>query len=166
VASKVNFTNNKTELEQYIDTSKIMKELDGNEDFKYHYVEPVPGENDAMKDTETRDRLVAEREKVTAEYERATVHWIRSSGTEREVTQTTRSKLAESLKDGYWTLDPYIRARSNYDRWGVIGPGGRIQFYPDAAPSSKPTNGVEPADPAFKAENDVKPVEASADDVD
>lgn len=143
-----------------------MKELDGSEDFKYQYVEPVPGENDAMKDTETRDRLVAERAKVTADYEKATVHWIRSTGAEREAAQSTRSKLAESLRDGYWKLDPYIRARSNYDRWGVIGPGGRIQFYPDAAPTTKVTNGAEPANPPPKAEDSVKPIEVSADDVD
>ena len=46
-----------------------------------------------------------------------------------------REELAGQLRSGYWALDPYVRARSVYDRTGVIGEGGRIRFYPNDPPT-------------------------------
>jgi CRAL/TRIO domain len=42
-----------------------------------------------------------------------------------------RDRLATALTADYWALDPYVRARSLYDRLGVIGPGGVVDFYPE-----------------------------------
>ena len=43
-----------------------------------------------------------------------------------------RARLAERLAENYWKLDPYIRARSLYDRSGVLGAAGKLEFYPSA----------------------------------
>lgn len=133
VASKVHFTNNPTELSSFIPSTQIPSELAGPEDWSYNYIEPVPGENDAMKDTATRDRLLSERQKVVREYEDATLEWVQGAGEEggkeKEIKEK-REVLAQGLRKGYWELDPYVRARSYYDRAGLINPGGVLRFYP------------------------------------
>ncbi|KAF9870401.1 cral trio domain protein [Colletotrichum karsti] len=151
VASKVHFTNNVKEMEEFIPTSHILKELDGPEDWNYKYVEPVAGENDQMKDTTTRDALLSGREELISQYEDATLQWIKEAGTDKEsAIKAQREELAQKLRDDYWKLDPYIRAKCVLDRTGVIKEGGKIEFYPKT--TAEPTNGAK--------------VDTSADDVD
>lgn len=124
--------------------SRIPAELDGPEDWAYKYIEPVPGENDKMKDAETRDKLLRARAVIVDEFEQTTLSWIHGEG-EVEAVKTTRHELAEKLKVDYWNLDPYVRARSFYDRVGLINPGGRLEFYkekPIEAPVAAPANGA------------------------
>lgn len=153
VASKVSFTNNAKDLEEHIPNSQILQALGGGENWSYEYVEPVANENEAMKDTATRDKMLVEREKIVNEYEKATVQWIQSpeAGNVAQI-KNQREQTAKRLKEDYWKLDPYVRARSLYDRQGMIKPGGGIDFYPKTAPAP--------------AANGTKPVETSADDID
>ncbi|KAL1884145.1 hypothetical protein VTK73DRAFT_6814 [Phialemonium thermophilum] len=131
VAGKVHFTNSKKDMEEFIEPSRILKELDGDEDWEYQYVEPIPGENDTMKDTETRNRLVAAREQLYKDYEQATMEWIQTRAAEKaEEIKARRNAIATKLREDYWNLDPYIRARSYYDRIGVLQPGGKVEYYP------------------------------------
>lgn len=151
MAGKVHFTNNVKEVEEFIDLKRIPRELDGEEDWEYKYVEPIPGENDKMKDTETRDRLLAEREQQYRHFEEATIRWIQNpNGDEAGHVRGEREAVASKLSKGYWALDPYVRARSLYDRTGVLKDGGDVDFYPVAREA--------PPAPAT--------VETSADDVD
>ncbi|KAF6818406.1 cral trio domain protein [Colletotrichum plurivorum] len=139
VASKVHFTNNVKEMAEFIEPSRILKELDGEEDWNYNYVEPVVGENDKIKDTEARDALLAGREELIHQYEEATLQWIKDAGTEKEAAiKLQREELAQKLRDDYWKLDPYIRAKCVLDRTGVINEGGKVDFYP----KTLPTNGL------------------------
>jgi hypothetical protein len=159
VASKVHFTNNTKEMEEFVPGDKILKELEGNEDWVYRYVEPIPGENDKMKDTATRDRLLAAREEAVKEYEEVTLQWLKDPESENGVkAMAERNSIATRLKDNYWALDPYIRARSLYDRTGVIQPGGMLKFYPA---TDKELNAAVPPQ-----ENGTAAVETSTDDVD
>lgn len=157
VASKVHFTNNVEEMEEFVPRCQIPKDLGGDENWSYHYVEPAANENETMKDSETTDKLMAERRDIVKEYEKATLEWIdHSSPSEALEIKATRHKLAAALKEDYWKLDPYIRARSLYDRIGMIQPGGKICFYPtttQAATAVPNTNGVQR-------------VETSVDDID
>ncbi len=106
-----------------------------------------------MKDTETRDRLLAARELLVKDYEKATIEWIQNSeGDKTAAIKARRSDLTARLREDDFNLDPYIRARSWYDRTGVMLPGGKLDFYPK---SGAKTNGV--ATPV---------VETSAEDVD
>jgi hypothetical protein len=150
VASKVHFTSDVHDLEQYIPKSQIIKELGGEEDWAYKYVEPVPGENALMKEEAPRIKLEEERTREVLEYQRKTFEWITSGSTE---IKAERDKLAHKLNTNYWQLDPYIRARTIYDRTGVIDKGGKINFYPDR----KVVNGVG---------SDPPPQVAHEDDVD
>jgi hypothetical protein len=40
-----------------------------------------------------------------------------------------RESIAAQLRNDYWVLDPYLRARSFYDRVGIIKPGGAVDYY-------------------------------------
>lgn len=141
VASKVHFTNNRAELEEYIEPSHIIKELEGDEDWEYKYIEPIAGENDKMKDTATRERLLESREELVKKFEHATGEWIRNSeGDQAKDIKAEREKLAQQLNADYWILDQYIRARTLYDRQGAIQGGRKTDWYsaPKAAVPSAP----------------------------
>lgn len=156
VASKIQFTSNKAEMEKFVPNSQIIKDLDGAEDWSWDYVEPVPGENDAMKDTATRDKLLQGRELIVNDYEKATVDWIQGTG-DAPANKIKRNEIANKLRDDYWKLDPYVRARSVYDRVGMLGPGGKPQFYPSK---------METVAAAAPGANRASKVETSADDID
>ncbi|KAH8757355.1 phosphatidylinositol transfer protein CSR1 [Diaporthe sp. PMI_573] len=130
VASKVHFTNNIKDVEQFIHSSRVLKELDGQEDWTYKYVEPVPGENDKMKDEATRDGLLAAREQLFKDYEQATLRWIQNA--DDASVKAQRNSIAAKLRADYWQLDPYVRARSLYDRTGWLQ-GEKVDPYPKKA---------------------------------
>jgi hypothetical protein len=142
VASKVHFASNVSDLEEYIPRSQIMKELGGDEDWTYSYPEPPAGEDDAMQDTQTRDQYLEERKALVEQYEKATSAWMNGQG-----DGTNRTELSGKLAENYWKLDPFVRARSMYDRAGLMKPGGGLDFYPHkaAASASASASAVPPA---------------------
>ncbi|PFH63302.1 hypothetical protein XA68_14954 [Ophiocordyceps unilateralis] len=143
VAAKVHFTNYRAGLEEYIDPSHIIKELDGEEDWEFKYEEPVPGENDKMKDTQTRDRLLAARAELYGKFEQETMTWIRSpSSEEGRKARAARDSIAAQLQAGYWELDPYVRSRSLYDRTGDLMAGGGVNWYKKEEGPKANGNGV------------------------
>ncbi|PKS10863.1 hypothetical protein jhhlp_002620 [Lomentospora prolificans] len=107
-------------------------------------------ENALMADNATRDRLLEARWGLVEDYEQLTLDWVRSAGEEDTNYKKARAAIAEKLRENYWDLDPYLRARSLYDRLGMIKPGGIIDFY-----STKPTQSTTAA-----------MIETSPDDVD
>lgn len=136
MASKVHFTKNANDLEQFIPRDRLPKELEGDEDWEYQYVEPQLDENKIMEDTGKGDALIAERQELAKEIQDATISWLlASSNKDKEaisVAEEKRNGLINKLRRHYWDLDPYVRARSLYDRVNIIQGGGKIQFYPDS----------------------------------
>ncbi|RHZ58092.1 CRAL-TRIO domain-containing protein [Aspergillus thermomutatus] len=133
VAAKIQFTKNVKDLEEFIPRDRIMKELEGDENWEYKYVECEPDENKTMEDTAKRDQLLAERRELAKELQDATISWISaSSKADKDAVATAKDKrkdLIERLRVQYWQLDPYVRARSLYDRLNVIQGNGKIDFY-------------------------------------
>ncbi|KAH9904570.1 CRAL/TRIO domain-containing protein [Xylariomycetidae sp. FL2044] len=157
VASKVVFTNSLQDLEEHIDPQHLPVDLDGKSGWEYKYVEPIPGENDKMKDTATKEKLLEERSALYEEYEAKTVEWINESDAQkRTAIHTQRNEVAKKLREQYYRLDPYIRARSLYDRVGILKPDGKIDYYASWEPVTEKSNGTSA--PAG--------VDTSADDVD
>ncbi|KAF8424085.1 CRAL-TRIO domain-containing protein [Tirmania nivea] len=142
VASKIHFTKTNEDLEQFIPKEHIIKELGGPENWEYMFQEPVAGEDVALEDKESLAKLQEERAETVKRYEELTRTWINelprpSAGETQDALEvlsnskikTERLDVAKSLKEGYWKMDKYIRGRTYYDRTGVIGPDGRIDFY-------------------------------------
>ena len=138
MASKIHFTKNIDDLEHFVDRGHIPKELGGGEDWAYHYVEPRPGENAQMADEAARSELLEERQKTVESFEMSTQKWLSTAAAGQDVTaeQKERHSLANQLREGYWQLDPFLRARTLYERTGMIQPNGRIVFYGEK-PSGK-----------------------------
>ncbi|KAJ0419760.1 CRAL-TRIO domain-containing protein [Aspergillus carlsbadensis] len=142
IVEKTVFTRTVEDLERYIDRNQILAELGGNEDWRYRYTEPDPVENRAMEDYAARDSLLAERQSLGEEFLAATSRWITASrgGDSIELNEATarRENLIEQIRANYWALDPYVRARNNLDRTGVIQKGGWIDMYPESKTFLKP----------------------------
>lgn len=77
-----------------------------------------------MKDTATRDKILEERAVMVQRFENATKGWIAGE----DEKQGERNTIAEELNANYWKLDPYVRARTLYDRIGAIGPRGGFVY--------------------------------------
>lgn len=143
----MHFTKSVQDLEEFIPRDRIPKELDGDEDWKYTYPEPVPGENDLKKDTATRDSIIAQRKLISDEFENITLAMVAAAHAKNhELVSSHKEKRADVIKqlqENYWQLDPYIRAVSLYDRLGILQPGGKVDFYPQKATNDvKGVNGV------------------------
>ncbi|KAF2433798.1 hypothetical protein EJ08DRAFT_647091 [Tothia fuscella] len=131
VAAKVHFTNNLSDLEDLIPQGEIIKELGGTNPWSYKYPEPVPGENAPMKDTLSKQRLEGERADLSRKYESVILDWIAtadattsapSSSSSPVAIHSKRDEVAAELRKNYWKLDPFVRARSLYDRNGELKP--------------------------------------------
>lgn len=146
VAAKIHFTKNLEDLQQFIHNDRIMKELEGGENWEYKYPEMKAGENKAMEDTAKRDELINERQELARGLEVATMEWITACNKDDKsaanAAQEKRSEVIEKLREQYWVLDPYVRARSLYDRNSVIQPGGKIDFYPVPSTQMNGSNGA------------------------
>jgi hypothetical protein len=134
VAGKVHFAKNIDELDKFVPRKQIPIELGGDEKWTYEFPEPVPGENDKMKDTATREVLEGERAEIVKKYETTVLGWVHEGekGQNLEEGRKERDTVAESLRQNYWKLDPYVRARTLYDRIGLLHDGGQLAFYPQA----------------------------------
>lgn len=100
------------------------------------------------------------------EFEKTTQEWIKETSTSEEegegkktgvLLQEKRAELTHRLRAGYWQLDPYLRAKTLYDRLGVIGEGGKVDFYDAAASAS-----ASPNDQKKEAVNNPTPTSANA----
>lgn len=167
VAGKVHFTSNVEDLEEFIPKSQIITELGGVEEWDYKYIEPVPGENDAMKDEAARDSLQQQRTADVLQFQSKTFDWIaKGNGPEAGKIKEERHEIAKRLNDNYWKLDKHIRARAYYDRTGMISTDGKINFYPPTPVVSEVTNEKVTPIPAATTTSMHKEVEPSPDDVD
>ncbi|KAF2443972.1 hypothetical protein P171DRAFT_444231 [Karstenula rhodostoma CBS 690.94] len=149
VAGKVHFAKNVNELEKFVPRTQIPKELDGEDPYAYTYPEPVEGEN--ARDEAPKAALESERHDLVAKYERTILEWVAEgdAGKSLDDRRRERDAIAENLRDNYWKLDPFVRARSLYDRIGLVGEAGKLSFYPQ-----RETESARP------------PVDTSADDLD
>ncbi|KAJ5082390.1 hypothetical protein N7532_011433 [Penicillium argentinense] len=141
VASKVHFTKSVSDLDKYISRNQIPKELRGDENWEYEYIEPKCNENEVMKDTEKGDAIMYERLMIGIKMLAATAAWISATtyadykedtGNIEEI-KSRRNTIIEDFRQNYWKLDPYIRARALIDRSGVLEAGGKVKVTPEGA---------------------------------
>lgn len=130
VAQKVQFTKSTADLEKYIPADQLPTEMGGTHPWEYSYPEPVAGENDAQKDTATRDTLMKERVQIGLRLLGATAGWISAAGRKDadvvgRLAERREAAIAD-MRTNYWKLDPYVRARSYVDRNGALQPDGTV----------------------------------------
>ena len=134
VASKVHFTKSVADLDKFISRTQIPRELKGDEDWQYEYVEPKKDENAIMEDTTIRDSLMYDRMMIGIRMLTATAAWISATtfaeGKEDPAVvdelKSRRNAVIEEFRVNYWNLDPYVRARALIDRTGVLKEGGVV----------------------------------------
>jgi hypothetical protein len=138
VASKVHFTKSVADLDKFISRTQIPRELKGDEDWQYEYIEPKKDENAIMEDTATRDSLMYDRMMIGIRMLAATAAWVSATtfaeGKEDPAAvdelKSRRNAVIEEFRVNYWNLDPYIRARALIDRTGVLKEGGTVARQP------------------------------------
>jgi hypothetical protein len=134
VASKVHFTKSVADLDKFISRTQIPRELKGDEDWQYEYIEPKKDENAIMEDTATRDSLMYDRMMIGIRMLAATAAWISATtfaeGKEDPAAvdelKSRRNAVIEEFRVNYWNLDRYVRARALIDRTGVLKEGGTV----------------------------------------
>ncbi|EPS37104.1 hypothetical protein H072_9324 [Dactylellina haptotyla CBS 200.50] len=127
VASKVRFTSGVSGLFEYLDKDNIPKSLGGSKDWLYEYKEPLSGENRSIDNPTDEEReqkkiLESDRWSTIKEYEAVTMKW----GEESSTTPTqggdpdSRNILKKELIARNRALDRFVRARTYYDRIGMV----------------------------------------------
>lgn len=132
----MHFTTGAKQILEYIAPEQLVSDLGGENPWEYEYVEPVPGEDDLMKDTAARDQLIARRKELALAFEDKTREWSKvADGGAGAVDQAAvdkvkgeRDALAKELAANFWQLDPYMRARSLYDRLGIFSGNGKVDW--------------------------------------
>ncbi len=110
----------------------MLKEHGGLDDYKYEYEEPIMDENFKMQNTITRNYLLLERQMLVEQFEDVTKEWVMNAqGTDRAAEVSgRRNQICAELTANFWELDPYVRARSLYDRRGCLSGSGNLQYHP------------------------------------
>lgn len=122
VASKINFTKNTSDLEKYIDKSQLLKDLGGDNDVEYEYLEPTKEANSlAVSDPEIIKKYVDERSELQKQFISKTIEWIEAADLASSKTLLQeRIQLSKKLTENYKTYDGCVRNRGLYDRFGDI----------------------------------------------
>ncbi|KAG6006036.1 hypothetical protein E4U54_000245 [Claviceps lovelessii] len=131
LVSKIKFTYGRRDLERWIAPNQIITELGGDEDWAYEYEEPRPDENAKMNNTAMRDCLMEKRRAMALQFEELTREWVMNAqlGDKAREVSGRRDVLVQELAENYWELDPYVRARSVYDRQGYFRRAGGVEWY-------------------------------------
>ena len=127
----MHFTSGAKEISKYIAPEHLVGDLGGTDPWEYEYVPPVDGENAKMEDTATRDKLLARRKELATLFEDKTREWAAVAAGDKakaEAIKAQRDELAKELAENFWELDPYLRARSLYDRLGVFDGNGKVDW--------------------------------------
>ncbi|KAI3618547.1 hypothetical protein CBS9595_002910 [Malassezia furfur] len=130
VQAKIKFSTKAKELEEYIPASRLRTGMGGTLDWDWEYTEPIPGENDILNDTETRDAIQREWDALIEQFEQVTREWIATDDDRTELAYR-REVLSQQLRLKYFQLRPYLRAVSIYQRAKVLRNDGLVTWtYP------------------------------------
>ncbi|ORY89291.1 CRAL-TRIO domain-containing protein [Leucosporidium creatinivorum] len=131
VRNKISMTKSTDDLVVHVPKKHLVKELGGENAWKWEYPPIVPGENAPQSDTEGRKKALAARDAIIAEYLEITRQWINSDD---PLVEKKRQRVVNLMKAQYYELDPFIRGRGAYHRHGNIVGNGLVTFdYPTVA---------------------------------
>ena len=130
IASKISFTKTNADLQKYISPENLQTRYGGTDSWEYRYMEPVPGENAKMRSEKGKDEALAHRHELILRFEQVTSQWVCLDpvSIEGKGKKAEREELVGLLKESFWRLDPYVRARTHYHRLGVIDGAGGVDY--------------------------------------
>lgn len=122
VASKVHFTKSTADLEQFVDNKYIPVSLGGQDKFEPVYEPPKEDENAlVIGDSQEKEQLLNERKAIIEEVLAVTTKWIEADDADASAKYLAEKiAVGNKLVDNYVKLDKYIRARTVFDRWGLL----------------------------------------------
>ncbi|KAK0718603.1 CRAL-TRIO domain-containing protein [Lasiosphaeria miniovina] len=154
IASKVHFTSGPRELARFIAPDNLQLCYGGQDAWEFTYVAAADAsENDRMR-SEKKHAVRAERDALVRRFEQLSAEWaggasathedcvvppeadvnaraaadVDVEAARRKVAAERRNELAGQLRESFWKLGPYVRARTYYHRVGVIGPAGEVDY--------------------------------------
>lgn len=120
---RIHFTRTVTDLERWIHRSQIPFWMGGDDPWKFQYPEPRPNESKHFKNDAAVEKLTRERQTTAANFEKTTRELLRATQNGdadiSEIKERREGHVRRS-REIFWMLDPMQRARSFYDRWGMI----------------------------------------------
>ncbi|KAL1925286.1 uncharacterized protein VTP21DRAFT_169 [Calcarisporiella thermophila] len=133
VAAKIRFTYGVEGLADYVEPSQLQEEFGGTNPFKWEYIPPRGGENQLMQDTRAKKELLEKEERLRREFEQVTREWAEArlwKNVEKaeQLWQKRKEELNPKLRQIALDLDPYIRGRVVYHRYGFITPEQTVNF--------------------------------------
>lgn len=122
VASKINFTKSVEDMEKWISKDQILKEMGGEDDYDWEYLEPNSKDNGLKEVDEAKFKQVKEqREKLLDEFTQKTIQWIESKTPEEsKALHNERLSISKKLSENYTIYDGFVRNRGIYDRLGYV----------------------------------------------
>ena len=127
IRNKINFCNKSNELDvvpQYICEDTI----GGDQVDVVKWVEPLPGEKEGLdRDDPKRQEMWKSYRDISRDYEEVTKKWIISDGQD-DTLNAERDLQSKRLRLKFIELEPFIRARSMYQRAGIINEDLLLQF--------------------------------------
>ena len=127
IRNKINFCNKSDELDvvpQYICEDTI----GGDQVDVVKWVEPQPGEKEGLdRNDPKRQEMWKSYRDISRDYEEVTKKWIISDGQDDRLN-AERDQQSKRLRLKYIELEPFLRARSMYQRAGIINEDLLLQF--------------------------------------
>ena len=119
VRDKVKFISTPADTEGDVPADRMIEYCGGKVTTKFQYVESKEGENDAQKDTATKEALLTRHRAIIAKYEDVTRAWCKTGGNDERL-QEQRAVLHKKLRLSQFELEPYIRGLTVYHRTGAV----------------------------------------------
>ncbi|EPX71426.1 sec14 cytosolic factor family protein [Schizosaccharomyces octosporus yFS286] len=123
IREKIVFTQNSKDLENYIDRSVIPASLGGDSQHTYQYVEPKENENELVNEHSYEKKAALDRYYAYYnEWEQQSLHWAqtRNDDAVNEKLRINCDIAGTNFSKEYWRVDKYLRARTVYDRLGLL----------------------------------------------
>lgn len=126
VTSKFVFTRNNAELHKIIPREHLaVDQYEGLDEWEYSYTPVVEGENADQKDVLKKQEMLIERNALEEKFEGVNREWIKNINGNNN---PERDEIAAEMREQYFRMLPYVRAKNVYQRSGVVSSDGEVNW--------------------------------------
>lgn len=122
VASKIHFTKNIKDLNQFIDSDNLPESMGGNDPYAGEYPHPEPEDAHPPKPKDAVYRQIRkQRDQNLVKFLETTKRWVESTNSDVSARYLQdKIDLGIEIAQSYVDLDPYVRIPGIYDRNGSL----------------------------------------------